>query len=61
MTKLTKQELRELESAKTEKEWNDTCDEIKKNHNGWPLDWYEKVLSGNLKTDLDLSIHVVSL
>lgn len=61
MSKITEKELNKLESAKTKKDWNDTCDEIQKNHGGFPSDWYGKVLSGALKTDLDLSLHVESI
>lgn len=58
MSKLTDAEIKTLENAETVERWNSICDEIKKNHNGWPSDWAEKVLFGNLKSNLDLSIHI---
>lgn len=41
---ISDKELEILKSTKTEKEWSDACDLIKYEHNGYPLDWFAKVL-----------------
>ena len=47
MSNITETELNTLRSSKNEDEWNAACDAIKKNHGGYPADWWPKVkLSG---------------
>lgn len=47
MNNITEEELQLLRSTKNSNEWNDACQAIKKAHDGYPIDWYEKVfLSG---------------
>ncbi len=47
-TTLTDQELAELKRTKTESEWNAICTKIKKVHNGYPSDWYIKILASGV-------------
>lgn len=37
-----------MESSKSEKEWNDNCDKVKKANNGYPAFWYETILGTGL-------------
>jgi hypothetical protein len=44
---MTEKNLNDLKNTKNEREWNAVCEQIKKEHNGYPPDWYGKVvLSG---------------
>lgn len=45
---LTNDELNLLKSVTSEKEWGDACDAIKRAHNGYPADWYDKVIISGL-------------
>lgn len=45
---MTQDELTNLESCKSEKEWNTVCDEVKAAHGGYPSDWYAKVVMSGL-------------
>jgi hypothetical protein len=46
---LTSDELLRLEDSKTEDEWNNICDDVKKARGGsYPPDWYNKVLASGL-------------
>ena len=35
-------------SSKTEKEWNDNCDKVKKEFNGYPEWWYAEIVISNI-------------
>jgi len=59
MATITEHELQMLEEAETSDDWNRICSAIKKKHGGkWPSDWAEKVLFGNLKSKIDVNLHV---
>jgi len=46
---LTQVELDSLKASKTEQEWNDTCDAIKRVRCGsFPPDWFAKILAGGI-------------
>jgi hypothetical protein len=45
---ITNEEIKLLESAKSSKDWDDACDLIMKAHNGYPSDWYSKVIASGL-------------
>jgi hypothetical protein len=46
---LTDEELQNLKDTKSEQEWNNTCDEVKRARGGqYPPDWYAKVLATGL-------------
>lgn len=45
---ITDEELKALADSKSEEEWNRNCDLIKKNHGGYPSDWYSKVIATGL-------------
>lgn len=56
---ITSEEISQLESAKTEAEWNNICDQIQAKRNGkYPNDWYEKVILANLNSKIDKSIYI---
>lgn len=56
---ITDQELKNLETAKNETEWNKICDEIKQSRNGsYPPDWYSKVILGNINSNINLEISI---
>lgn len=62
VSNITEIELKQLENAKTSSEWQTICDEIKEKRNGeWPSDWAKKVIFGNLKTKLDLSMKIIKV
>jgi hypothetical protein len=49
ITMLSNDELKLLESAKTDEEWNSACSTIKSHHGGgYPRDWYAKVIASGL-------------
>jgi hypothetical protein len=59
---LTSEEIKSLENAKTESEWNKICDQIKVKRDGnYPEDWYEKVVLKNLNANIDKTAHIVTL
>ncbi len=59
---ITEQELKKLKDAQNGMEWNKTVDEIKAARDGtFPPDWYAKVILGNLKTKVDLSMSTTLL
>ena len=35
-------------SSKTEKEWNDNCDKVKKEFNGYPEWWYKEIVESSI-------------
>ena len=35
-------------SSKTEKEWNDNCDKVKKEFNGYPEWWYKEIVGSSI-------------
>lgn len=47
---MTEQEVIDLmETSKSEQEWNDNCDEVKRRCNGYPSFWYgTMIMSGRL-------------
>ncbi|MGL5059077.1 MAG: hypothetical protein ACRC62_03765 [Microcoleus sp.] len=46
---LTPEEIRGLELARSEEEWEDICDEVIKARGGeYPADWYKKVILSGL-------------
>lgn len=49
---LTEAELQKLDNCKSEREWNNTCDEIKRARSGqYPPDWYQKmIMSGRVNS-----------
>lgn len=57
MTDITEDELDLLRGCKTEEEWNDACDEIKRIRNGfYPNDWYTKVIASGLASAVKLGL-----
>jgi len=52
---MTNDELEKLKSTKSENEWNVCCDQIKKAHNGYPDDWYQKVVLSGLMAETQAS------
>ncbi len=59
---ITNQELKKLEDALDGIEWDKTVDEIKRNRNGeYPPDWYAKVILGDLKPKVDLSMRIIAI
>lgn len=61
---ITEQELKKLEDAQNDMEWNKVVGEIKEARDGtFPPDWYAKVVLGNLnlKSGIDLSISITNL
>lgn len=45
MNKLTEDDIKELERADSDEQWNVVCDRVKaENGNQYPSDWYEKVI-----------------
>ena len=48
MERITQDELDALVKTKSELEWNAVCDAVKKAHNGYPQDWYAKVIMSGL-------------
>jgi hypothetical protein len=56
---ITEQELKQLEDAKTDAEWNQAVDQIKARRSGaYPPDWYAKVINGGLQPQIDTSITI---
>lgn len=56
---ITEQELKKLEDAQDDMEWNKVVDEIKAARDGtFPPDWYAKVILEDLKLKVDLSISI---
>lgn len=46
---MTKEQVVELmSSSKSEKEWNDNCDKVKKACGGYPSFWYSAVILGGV-------------
>lgn len=59
---VTEQELKQLEVAKNDIEWNKVVDEIKARRGGtYPPDWYAKVINGDLQPQVDLSISITTV
>lgn len=59
---ITEQELKQLEEAQDDVEWNRTIDEIKAKRGGaYPPDWFAKVVQANLNSKIDLSISIIRL
>lgn len=47
---MTDDEVQMMKSSRTEEQWNENCDAVKKAHGGYPADWYKKiVMSGVLR------------
>ena len=46
--RLTVENMTMLGNATTEEKWNAACDAIKREHGGYPADWYEKVIATGL-------------
>ncbi len=42
------EEIEKLRNCKSESEWNRTCDEVKRTHNGYPADWYQRIIMGGV-------------
>lgn len=42
-------------SSKSEQEWNDNCDEVKKAWQGYPSFWYEKIIMSGVAQEAKLS------
>jgi len=57
MSKLTEAEIKLLKSL-TSENWNEGVKRIKKNHNGWPEDWYKVVVSARILPNSRLEILV---
>lgn len=46
---MSREEVIELmKSSKTEKEWNNNCDKVKKSCNGYPDFWYSEIILSGL-------------
>jgi hypothetical protein len=46
---ITTSEISALENCKSEKEWDQICDQIKADRSGnYPPDWYDKVMLSGL-------------
>lgn len=46
---LTDDEIKQLEAARSEKEWNDACDAVKRTRGGqYPGDWWSRVMVSGL-------------
>jgi hypothetical protein len=59
---ITEQELKKLEDAQDDMEWNKAVDEIKAARDGaFPPDWYAKVILEDLKFKIDLSMSITHL
>ena len=53
---ITTEEIKKLKSTKSEKEWNDMCDEIKRARNGeYPPDWWQQIMLSGLMTQISSS------
>lgn len=52
MSYLTLEELNNLRNAKNEREWDNVCDAIKAAHNGYPIDWWGRVMSSGLAAEV---------
>jgi hypothetical protein len=52
---MTREEATKLmESSKTEQEWNDNCDKVKKAFNGYPDFWFQDIqLSGLMRKTIN--------
>ena len=49
MAEMTAANIALMEGAKSEKDWNDAIDVIKKEHGGqYPDDWYPKIIMSGL-------------
>jgi hypothetical protein len=54
MSTLTDANMTALEACASEEEWNSLCLAIKKEHGGYPSDWFPRVLgSGMMKRIMD--------
>jgi len=65
---ITEQEIEALESAMTEKEWNNACDKIKGARGGqYPEDWWPRVKLGGImdafgkRSNVSTEIKIVGL
>lgn len=45
---MTEKNLIDLKNAKNVDEWNALCDSIKREHNGYPQDWFSRVVQSGL-------------
>lgn len=48
MPTLTDANIKALEACRSADEWNATCLDLKKEHGGFPTDWWDKVHVGGL-------------
>lgn len=51
---MTSKNLNDLKNTKNESEWNAVCDLIKREHGGYPADWYEKVILSGLMAQVSM-------
>lgn len=55
MDKLISSEfLERFRQARSAKEWNALCDEVKLTYGGYPSDWYEKVMASGLAATVQM-------
>ena len=48
MATLTQVNIQALTTAANEQAWNDACDAIKREHGGYPSDWWPRVMASGL-------------
>lgn len=67
MSTLTDANIAALEACTSEAAWNQVCLDIKKEHGGYPADWFPRVLAGGLMKRVtarfggDDEVHVVEM
>jgi hypothetical protein len=53
---LTEQELAKMQAAKSESEWNQACDLVKRARGGsYPEDWFPKIILSGLASKVQVS------
>lgn len=51
---MTDKNLNDLKNSKNESEWNAVCDSIKREHGGYPADWFPKVVLSGLMAQVSM-------
>ncbi len=49
---LTDEEIRELEMAQSQEEWDATCDKIKAPDGVYPRDWFQRIIQSGMLTEI---------
>lgn len=46
---MTEEQIEQLRATKSESEWNDACDDVRRENGGqYPDDWFQKVMMGGV-------------